>query len=211
MTYAYLDWKNIADLVAKAKKYRRIDIICFVAIVITGIICATLFATDDKAEMNFKVAYIVLLCADIAAIVMYITFNIAFVFRNSARLKNAVRAEMYATLDREQSLFGNGDAHFEVAFEDCILRISRDGQGCAFDLNGLKGAPDAFGACGTMLFNYMAARCQLACEDGFTGDVSCTDCTGRRKVTYMLCSGGVAKVKVRDPRRVLAYGKGTEE
>lgn len=197
------DTEQTALYLKRSRQYRRIDVAYFVAIVITGLICAALFASDNELEMAHKTAYIVLLIVDIVAIALYIAFNVAFVFKNSARLRREVKRIMYADLDAHAEMFEGDDVTIRVDFHGDVLSVARDGEVLEYDVAALKVAPDAYSSCGTMLYDYLTASWQLRCEEGFKGNVKFIDCTAKKDEVAVIVQGGVPTKKFKDPLKVL--------
>lgn len=202
------DSEEIKRLTARDRLMRRIALPVCAAIIVTGIIAATMFAGGDE---RFVTAYLVLLTIDAFAVAALIVCSLAIYMPNAARLKREVRRAMYADLSAHGELFGGDDVTISVAFEGEILRISTARGERAYDLKAIKGAPSVYSACGNMLYDYILAYWQTACERGFKGNARCFDMTDPKDREIILVKDGVPTKRVGDAERILAYAKGAEK
>ncbi len=202
------DTAEIERLTARDRLMRRIALPVCAAIIVTGIIAATMFAGGEE---RFVTAYLVLLAVDAFAVAAFFACSLAIYMPNAAKLKREVRRIMYADLSAHSKLFEGDDVMMSVVFEKDALRISTARGERAFDLKAIRGAPSVYSACGNMLYDYILAYWQSACERGFKGNARCFDLTDPKDREIILVKDGVPTKRLKNADEILAYGKGAEK
>lgn len=199
---------DIKKLTARDRLFRRITLPITAAIIVIGVIAATLFASGNE---KYVTAYLVLLTIDLLLIAGFAIFIIVIKIPNTAKLKNAVKHIIYADLAAHNEIFADEEVMLTVEFSQHVLTISSQNGTRQFDLKSIKNVPTVYSSCGNMLYDYIIAYCQVACERGFKGNVTCLDKTSRRAVTFDIVKDGVPSNQIKDAQKILEYGKGAEK
>ena len=199
--------EKIEKLTARDRLFRRIAFPVAAAIIVIGIIAATLFASRNE---RYETAYIILLIIDLFLIAGFLALNLIAIFPNSAKLKGEVRGIMYADLAAHGEIFAGDNILIKVSFSKHVLTISSQGGARHYDLTAIKRSHSVYSACGNMLYDYILAYWQEACKEGFNGEVRCLDETSGRADTIDIVRNGTPIKTVKNAQKILNYGKGAE-
>lgn len=199
--------EQIEKLTARDRLFRRIAFPVAAAIIVIGIIAATLFAS---ANDKYETAHLVLLIINSFLLVIFFAFSMIAITPNSVKLKNEVKGIMYADLNAHREIFAGDNVLLKVGFSKNVLTISSQGGSRQYDLTAIRRSLVAYSACGNMLYDYILAYWQEACKAGFKGDVKCLDETTKRAETIEIVKSGTPMKTIKNAQKILNYGKGAE-